>query len=227
MEVLRAKNLSKTFKSGKIEVHALKNINLVIESGEFVSIIGPSGSGKSTLLHILGGVDTPTEGEVYYDGIPLSTLNDRELSIFRRRKIGFIFQFFNLIPVLSAQENILLPILLDERKADEQFIEEIISVLNLGDRLGFYPEELSGGQQQRVAIGRSLIAKPSIVLADEPTGNLDSKNSQEVIDLLKLSVNKYKQTVVLITHDLNIAAQADRVIRLEDGQIMSDTKNGG
>lgn len=227
MEVLRAKNLSKTFKSGKIEVHALKNINLVIESGEFVSIIGPSGSGKSTLLHILGGVDTPTEGEVYYDGIPLSTLNDRELSIFRRRKIGFIFQFFNLIPVLSAQENILLPILLDERKADEQFIEEIISVLNLGDRLGFYPEELSGGQQQRVAIGRSLIAKPSIVLADEPTGNLDSKNSQEVIDLLKLSVNKYKQTVVLITHDLNIAAQADRVIRLEDGQIISDTKNGG
>lgn len=227
MEVLRAKNLSKTFKSGKIEVHALKNINLVIESGEFVSIIGPSGSGKSTLLHILGGVDTPTEGEVYYDGIPLSTLNDRELSIFRRRKIGFIFQFFNLIPVLSAQENILLPILLDERKADEQFIEEIISVLNLGDRLGFYPEELSGGQKQRVAIGRSLIAKPSIVLADEPTGNLDSKNSQEVIDLLKLSVNKYKQTVVLITHDLNIAAQADRVIRLEDGQIISDTKNGG
>ncbi|MEW8955945.1 ABC transporter ATP-binding protein [Clostridium sp.] len=222
MEILRIENLSKIYGDKNNEVRALDNVSLTINSGEFVAIVGASGSGKSTLLHLIGGLDRPSSGKVYVDGQDIYSLKEEKLSIFRRRKIGFIFQFFNLIPILNLEENISLPVLLDESKVDNKYLEEIIELLGLKDRKTHLPSELSGGQQQRVSIGRALITKPAIVLADEPTGNLDSKNSKEVIELLKLSAKKYKQTLIVITHDNNIAAEADRVINIVDGKIMKD-----
>lgn len=223
MEILRVENLTKTYGEGENKVEALKNINLSINKGEFVAIIGASGSGKSTLLHLLGGLDRPTTGKVIIDEKSIYDYNDDELSIFRRRKVGFIFQFFNLIPVLDVEENIELPVILDNEKADKKYLDEIINILNLNERRNHLPSELSGGQQQRVSIGRALINKPSIVLADEPTGNLDSKNTRDVIELLKLTARKFNQTLILITHDTNIATMADRVITIEDGEIIKDT----
>lgn len=222
MEVVKTVDLCKSYGTGEMKVEAVKNINLTINKGEFITIVGPSGSGKSTLLHLLGGVDRPTSGKVYVDGIDIYGLSEKELAVFRRRKVGFIFQFYNLIPVLTGEENILLPLLLDNKEIDEKYINELISILGLEDRRGHLPNELSGGQQQRVSIGRALAYSPSIVLADEPTGNLDSQNSKEIVDLLKLSVKKYNQTLILITHDLEIASQADRIITIEDGCITKD-----
>ncbi|KKY01486.1 peptide ABC transporter ATP-binding protein [Paraclostridium benzoelyticum] len=224
MEILRVENLTKTYGEGENKVEALKNINLSINKGEFVAIIGASGSGKSTLLHLLGGLDRPTTGKVVIGEKSIYDYNDNELSIFRRRKIGFIFQFFNLIPVLDVEENIELPVILDNEKADKEYLDEIINILNLNERRTHLPSELSGGQQQRVSIGRALINKPSIILADEPTGNLDSKNTRDVIDLLKFTAKKFNQTLILITHDTDIATMADRVITIDDGQIVNDTK---
>ena len=218
MEVVRVENLRKSYGTGNTKVEALKNINLTVNQGEFVAIVGASGSGKSTLLHLLGGVDKPTSGKVYVDGIDIYNLSEKELAIFRRRKVGFIFQFYNLVPVLTAEENMKLPILLDNKKLNKEHFEELVNILGLDDRRHHLPNELSGGQQQRVSIGRALAYSPSIVLADEPTGNLDSQNSKEIIDLLKISVKKYNQTLILITHDLNIAAQADRIITIEDAK---------
>lgn len=223
MKILTIENLSKIYGEGDNKVEALKNINLSINKGEFVAIIGASGSGKSTLLHLLGGLDRPTSGKVIIDENSIYDYKDEELSIFRRRKIGFIFQFFNLIPVLDVEENIELPVVLDNEKVDNEYLDEIISILNLKDRRTHLPSELSGGQQQRVSIGRALINKPSIILADEPTGNLDSKNTREVTELLKFTARKFNQTLILITHDSNIASMADRVITIEDGQIIEDT----
>lgn len=222
MEIARIENLSKSYGSGNTKVEALKNINLTINQGEFLAVVGPSGSGKSTLLHLLGGVDKPTSGKVYVDGVDIYSLSEKELAIFRRRKVGFIFQFYNLVPVLTAEENILLPILLDSKNINKEHVEELINILGLQERRDHLPNQLSGGQQQRVSIGRALAYRPSIVLADEPTGNLDSRNSKEIVDLLKISVRKYNQTLILITHDLNIAAQADRIITIEDGVIVQD-----
>lgn len=222
MEILRTENLCKTYGSGETKVEALKNANISINEGEFVAVVGPSGSGKSTLLHLLGGVDKPTSGKVFVDNIDIYSLNEKQLAIFRRRKVGFVFQFYNLIPVLTAEENILLPILLDNRKPDKAYIEELLDFLGLQDRRNHLPSELSGGQQQRVSIARALAYKPSIILADEPTGNLDSKNSREILDLLKISVKRYNQTLMVITHDIDIASQADRVITIEDGIISKD-----
>ncbi|MBW4829184.1 MAG: ABC transporter ATP-binding protein [Clostridiaceae bacterium] len=224
MEVVRVENLCKVYGTGEMKVKAVDNINLTINQGEFVAIVGPSGSGKSTLLHLLGGVDRPSSGKVIVDGVDIYSLSEEELAIFRRRKVGFIFQFYNLVPVLDVEENILLPLLLDNKKLDRKYIDELISILGLNERKDHLPNELSGGQQQRVSIGRALAYSPSIVLADEPTGNLDSQNSKEIIDLLKLSVQKYNQTLVLITHDLDIASQADRIITIEDGSIVKDEK---
>lgn len=225
MEILRVENLSKVYGEGENQVQALKEVNLSIDEGEFVVIIGASGSGKSTLLHLLGGLDRPSSGKVIIDGKSIYDYNDDDLSIFRRRKVGFIFQFFNLIPVLDVEENIALPVVLDNEKVDEAYLNEIIGILNLDQRRGHLPSQLSGGQQQRVSIGRALINKPSIVLADKPTGNLDSKNTREVIDLLKFTAKKLHQTLILITHDPAIAAMAERVITIEDGQIIADTKS--
>ncbi len=222
MEIARIENLSKSYGSGNTKVEALKNINLTINQGEFLAVVGPSGSGKSTLLHLLGGVDKPTSGKVYVDGVDIYSLSEKELAIFRRRKVGFIFQSYNLVPVLTAEENILLPILLDSKNINKEHVEELINILGLQERRDHLPNQLSGGQQQRVSIGRALAYRPSIVLADEPTGNLDSRNSKEIVDLLKISVRKYNQTLILITHDLNIAAQADRIITIEDGAIVQD-----
>ena len=222
MALIEVKNLSKVYGSGEAEVKALKNINLNIEQGEFVAIVGPSGSGKSTLLHLLGGVDKPTSGEVIIKGESIYKLKEKELSILRRRNLGFVFQFFNLIPVLTAEENIEMPVLLDNGKIDKNYMNELLKLLGLEERRNHHPSELSGGQQQRVSIGRALANKPSIILADEPTGNLDSKNSKEVLELLKYCAKKYNQTLILITHDINIAKSADRVITIEDGQITSD-----
>ncbi|MDP4179289.1 MAG: ABC transporter ATP-binding protein [Bacillota bacterium] len=222
MEILKVENLNKTYGDGANKVEALKNINLSINKGEFVAIVGASGSGKSTLLHLLGGLDKPTSGKVIIDGENIYDYKEEKLAIFRRRKIGFVFQFYNLIPVLDVEENISLPILLDNNKVDKKYLDEVIKLLGLEDRKTHLPSELSGGQQQRVSIGRALINKPSIILADEPTGNLDSKNSKEVIELLKLSVKKYNQTLILITHDVNLAAMADRDITIQDGEIVSD-----
>ena len=222
MTLIEVKNLNKIYGSGEAEVKALKNINLNIEQGEFVAIVGQSGSGKSTLLHLIGGVDIPSSGEVIIDGKNIYKLKEKELSILRRRKLGFIFQFFNLIPVLTAQENIEMPVLLDNEKIDKKYMNELLRILGLEERKNNYPSQLSGGQQQRVSIGRALANKPSIILADEPTGNLDSKNSKEVLELLKYCVKKYNQTLILITHDINIAKSADRVITIEDGEIISD-----
>ena len=222
MTLIEVKNLNKIYGSGEAEVKALKNINLNIEQGEFVAIVGQSGSGKSTLLHLIGGVDIPSSGEVIIDGKNIYKLKEKELSILRRRKLGFIFQFFNLIPVLTAQENIEMPVLLDNEKIDKKYMNELLRILGLEERKNNYPSQLSGGQQQRVSIGRALANKPSIILADEPTGNLDSKNSKEVLELLKYCAKKYNQTLILITHDINIAKSAERVITIEDGEIISD-----
>lgn len=219
MEILRVENLTKKYGKKNNEVVALNNVNLSINKGEFVAIVGPSGSGKSTLLHLLGGVDNPSAGKVYIDSVDMYALKEKELSILRRRKVGFVFQSYNLIPVLTAEENILMPILLDHTREDKVYMGELLKILGLEDRKNHLPSELSGGQQQRVSIGRALANKPSIILADEPTGNLDSKNSREIIELLKYSVKKYNQTLILITHDLNIAKMADRVISIIDGQI--------
>ena len=222
MEILRVENLNKSYGKGEAKVEALKNVNLSINKGEFVVIVGPSGSGKSTLLHLIGGVDKPTSGKVFINDVDIYNLKEKDLSIFRRRNVGLIYQFYNLIPVLSAKENILLPAELDNRKIDKEYLDDLLNTLGLKERENHLPNELSGGQQQRTSIGRALINRPAIVLADEPTGNLASKNSKEVIELLKLSVKKYKQTLIMITHDINIALQADRVITIEDGIIKSD-----
>ncbi|AEY67058.1 ABC transporter ATP-binding protein [Clostridium sp. BNL1100] len=221
-EVLRIENLTKRYGKGQNEVTAVDNISFSVEKGEFVAIIGPSGSGKSTLLHLIGGVDKPTSGKVYIDDKDIYGLREKDLSILRRRKVGFVFQAYNLIPVLTAEENILMPLLLDNRKEDKQYIDELLKILDLKDRRKHLPSELSGGQQQRVSIGRALANKPSIILADEPTGNLDTKNSREVLELLKYSAKKYNQTLILISHDMNIASMADRVISIVDGKISSD-----
>jgi putative ABC transport system ATP-binding protein len=222
MEILRVENLSKIYGTGESAVKALDNVSFSVNKGEFVAIIGPSGSGKSTLLHMLGGVDTPTTGKVFVENTDIYELDETKLAIFRRRQIGLIYQFYNLIPVLSVEENITLPLLLDGQKIKKGQLDEIISTLGLMDRLNHLPNQLSGGQQQRVSIGRALINNPALVLADEPTGNLDSKNSAEIIDLLKLSNKKYHQTLIIITHDERIALQADRIISIEDGRISKD-----
>lgn len=222
MEILRVENLSKTYGKAETEVKALDNVSFSIEKGQFVAIIGPSGSGKSTLLHILGGVDKPTNGKVYVDGCDVYAQNDEQLAIFRRRQVGLIYQFYNLIPVLNVTENITLPVLMDGQKINEERLNELLQVLKLEERQNHLPNQLSGGQQQRVSIGRALMNAPAVVLADEPTGNLDSKNSQEIVELLKLSNKKYNQTLIMITHDENIALQADRIIAIEDGKIIRD-----
>lgn len=224
MSFIVAQNLCKIYGKGEAEVEALNNVNIQIEKGEFVAITGPSGSGKSTLLHMLGAVDTPTKGTLTIDGINVFEAHETDLAIFRRRKIGFVFQYYNLIPVLNAEENITIPLKLDGREVDETYLAEIIEILGLNDRKGHFPNQLSGGQQQRVAIGRALINRPAIILADEPTGSLDTKNSREIISLLKHTVRKYGQTLILITHDPSIAAQADRTIFMVDGQVRSDER---
>lgn len=221
MIVLQANNICKTFGKGENEVLALNNINIQISNGDFVSIVGTSGSGKSTLLHILGGLDRPTSGEIIIDGTKIAELSDEELTIFRRRKIGFVFQSYNLIPTVDVYNNIVLPINLDGAKLDKPYIDEVIDILGLRNLLKRLPSKLSGGQQQRVAIARALASKPAIILADEPTGNLDSKTSQDVIGLIKISSEKLKQTIVMITHDEKIAQLADRRLRIEDGVIVS------
>lgn len=222
MEILKVENLTKVYGKSSNRVEALKGVNLSVNKGEFVAIVGASGSGKSTLLHMLGGLDRPTSGKVIIDGENIYDYKETKLAIFRRRKIGFIFQSFNLIPVLDVEENIALPTLMDNDKVDKKYLAEIIEVLGLTERKTHLPSELSGGQQQRVSIGRALLNKPAIIFADEPTGNLDSKNSREVIELLKFTAKKYNQTLIVITHDVNIAALADRTITIQDGQIISD-----
>ena len=222
MEILRCSHLTKTYKTGSNQVVALDNVDLALEKGSFTAIVGASGSGKSTLLHLLGGVDRPTSGNIYIEDTDISTLNMEELAVFRRRKVGLVYQFYNLIPTLNVRKNILLPILLDGRKPDEARFEQIVNTLGLSDRLSHLPRELSGGQQQRVAIARSLIYQPAILLADEPTGNLDRRNSEETIELLKLSNQRYGQTVLLITHDEKTALMAERILTLEDGKIVRD-----
>lgn len=222
MEILRVENLCKTYGKGENMVKALDNVSFSVKKGEFIAIIGPSGSGKSTLLHILGGVDKPTSGRVYMDGSDVYAQNDDQLAVFRRRQVGLIYQFYNLIPVLSVTENITLPVLMDGQKVNEERLGELLDTLKLKGRENHLPNQLSGGQQQRVSIGRALMNAPAVVLADEPTGNLDSKNSQEIVDLLKLSNQKYGQTLMIITHDENIALQADRIIAIEDGKITRD-----
>lgn len=219
MEILKTIDLSKIYGNGEAAVHALNNVNFSVEEGEFVAVIGASGSGKSTLLHMVGGLDNPTSGKVIINNRDIYSLSEKELSIFRRREIGFIFQFYNLIPVLSAFENITLPVLLDNRAVDDDYIEDLLETLKIKERRSHLPGALSGGQQQRVAIARALAAKPSIILADEPTGNLDSKMGQEVLELLKLSIKKYHQTLIMITHDNNVAKMADRIVTIEDGMI--------
>ena len=221
MSILETNDLRKIYGSGDTEVKALDGVNLRVENGEFVAIVGTSGSGKSTLLHMLGGLDRPTSGSVIVDGKDIFRLKDEALTIFRRRKIGFVFQSYNLVPVLNVYENIVLPIQLDGRNMDEGFIERIVKTLGLDGRLDALPSQLSGGQQQRVAIARALAAKPAIILADEPTGNLDSKTSQDVLGLLKVTSQKFSQTIVMITHNEEIAQMADRIIRIEDGRIVS------
>lgn len=230
MEILKVENLTKTYEQGSNYVKALDNISFSVEKGEFVAIIGPSGSGKSTLLHIIGGVDKATEGKVYIDGTDIYGLSETNLAIFRRRQVGLIYQFYNLIPVLNVEENISLPMLLDGKKPDKEHLKDILTTLKLENRVNHLPNQLSGGQQQRVSIGRAIINNPAIVLADEPTGNLDSKNSQEIMELLKEANRRNNQTLIVITHDEKIALQADRVITISDGKISGDEiikKRGG
>ena len=222
MEILKVENLCKEYGSGDNKVQAIKNMNFTVEKGEFVCIVGASGSGKSTLLHLIGGMDKPTNGKVIVDGENIYSLDDNKLSAFRRRKVGFIFQSYNLIPVLTAEENINITVLLDNKKPDKKYIDGLIDTLNLSNRKNHLPNELSGGQQQRVSIARALANNPSLILADEPTGNLDRKNSQEVMELLIATVKKFNKTLILITHDIEIANLADRVIKIEDGEIVSD-----
>ena len=224
MEILKCEGVQKVYGSDDNQVVALDEIDLSVEKGEFVAIVGASGSGKSTLLHILGSVDKPTEGRVTVDGIDLSTLNQAQAAIFRRRKVGMIYQFYNLIPTLTIRKNILMPLLLDKRKPNQEYFVQITDTLGITDRLEALPSQLSGGQQQRAAIARSLIYRPALLLADEPTGNLDRKNSTEIIDMLKLSNRNLNQTIILITHDEKIALEADRIITIEDGRIISDEK---
>jgi putative ABC transport system ATP-binding protein len=225
MEILRVEHLSKTYGTGETAVKALDDVSFSINKGEFVAIIGPSGSGKSTLLHTLGGVDRPTGGKLFVDKTDIYEMDETRLAIFRRRQIGLIYQFFNLIPVLNVEENITLPLLLDEHKVNSGYLKEIIEALGLAGRLHHLPNQLSGGQQQRVSIGRALINNPAIVLADEPTGNLDSKNSHDIIELLKMFNKQYNQTLIIITHDERIALQADRIITIADGRIAGDEVN--
>nr|WP_304214836.1 ABC transporter ATP-binding protein [Fredinandcohnia onubensis] len=222
MNILQIENLSKVYGKGETAVKALDNVSFSVKKGEFVAIIGPSGSGKSTLLHLLGGVDRPSSGKVLIDNTDIYDLNETQLAIFRRRQIGLIYQFYNLIPILTVEENITLPMLLDEHKVDPKQFADIVKILGLQQRLNHLPNQLSGGQQQRVSIGRALISNPAIMLADEPTGNLDSKNSGEIIELLKMFNKTYNQTLLVITHDERIALQADRVISIEDGRIAKD-----
>lgn len=222
MEILKCENVTKIYDNGETQQKALDNINLSVNKGEFVAIVGASGSGKSTLLHLIGTVDKATSGKIYIDGKDISSLNKEKSAIFRRRKVGLIYQFYNLIPTLTVEQNILLPFKLDKKNFNESYFYEIISILGLQEKLSSYPNQLSGGQQQRTAIARALMYRPTIILADEPTGNLDRKNSQEIIDLLKLSNKSYNQTIILITHDENVALQADRIITIEDGKIVSD-----
>lgn len=221
MSILKTENLKKIYDSGAGEVHALNGIDLTVENGEFVAVVGTSGSGKSTLLHLLGGLDRPTSGKVFVDGKDIFSLKEEALTIFRRRKIGFVFQAYNLVPVLNVFENIALPVELDGKKVDPEFAGEIIQTLGLEEKQTSFPNQLSGGQQQRVAIARALASKPAILLCDEPTGNLDSRTSQDVLGLLKISSRKYTQTIVMITHNEEIAQLADRVVRIEDGRILS------
>jgi putative ABC transport system ATP-binding protein len=224
MEILTTENLTKVYGNGDTAVTAVDHLNFEIHKGEFTAIVGASGSGKSTLLHLLGGVDSPTEGKVFLDGDDIYSLNDEKRSILRRRKIGFVFQTYNLIPVLTVEENIKMPLLLDGNKVDQQKIDQMLERLGLTERRNHLPNQLSGGQQQRVAIGRALINRPAIILADEPTGNLDRKNSEEVMKLMVQAVREMEETLVLITHEMDIAAMADRIIHLEDGRIVSDTR---
>ncbi len=224
MEILRVDNLCKRYGKDSTLVEALKNVSFKVEKGEFVAIVGPSGSGKSTLLHILGGVDKPTSGHVYVEGTDVFSLNENNLAIFRRRQVGLIYQFYNLIPILNVEENISLPVMLDGKEPDKNYLQELIETLGLEDRVTHLPNELSGGQQQRVSIGRALIYHPSLLLADEPTGNLDSKSSHEIMELLEISNKRYGQTIIMITHDESLAMHADRIITIEDGQIIRDEK---
>ena len=224
MEILRVEHLCKKYGTKDTEVVALNDASFTVQRGEFVAIVGASGSGKSTLLHLIGGVDEPTSGKVYIDGTDIYNLNHDKLAIFRRRQIGLIYQFYNLIPILNVVENITLPLRLDGKEVNEKRLEEVLSILELEDRKDHLPNQLSGGQQQRVSIGRALINRPALVLADEPTGNLDSRASREIIDLLKISNRKYNQTVILITHDENVALEADRILTIEDGSIVRDEK---
>jgi putative ABC transport system ATP-binding protein len=222
MSIIRIENLSKIYKVGPTEVKAVDDVSFEVEKGEFVAIIGPSGSGKSTLLHLIGGVDKPTSGKIYIDNTDIYSLDESQLAIFRRRQIGLIYQFYNLIPILNVLENITLPVLLDKREVKNDKLNEVVKTLGIHDRLEYLPNQLSGGQQQRVSIGRALINNPAIVLADEPTGNLDTSNSDDIVNLLKVSNKKYKQTIIVITHDEKIALEADRIISLEDGKITKD-----
>lgn len=224
MEILRCEGVRKIYGSGDSQVVALDHIDLSVEKGEFVAIIGASGSGKSTLLHILGSVDKPTEGKVVIEETDISKMNQTQAAIFRRRKVGLVYQFYNLIPTLTIRKNILMPLMLDKRKPNQDYFEQVVNSLGIVDKLDFLPNQLSGGQQQRAAIARSLIYRPALLLADEPTGNLDRKNGEEIIDMLKLSNRNLKQTILLITHDEKIALEADRIITVEDGRIISDQK---
>lgn len=227
MEILKVENLTKIYGKDNTKVTALDNVSFSVEKGEFVAIVGASGSGKSTLLHILGGVDRPTSGKVIVDKEDIYKLNEANLAIFRRRQVGLIYQFYNLIPILNIEENITLPILLDGRKVDCEYLNELINILGLEKRLNHLPNELSGGEQQRVSIGRALMNRPAILLADEPTGNLDSKSSKEIVELLKLSNKKYNQTIIMITHDNSLALNADRIITIKDGRIINDERVDG
>ena len=222
MEILKVENLTKIYGKGTTKVIALDNVSFSVEKGEFVAIVGASGSGKSTLLHLVGGVDRPTSGKVYIDGKDIYKLNDDKLAIFRRRQVGLIYQFYNLIPILNVEENITLPLDLDNRKPNKEYLNSLIKLLGLENRKTHLPNELSGGQQQRTSIGRAMITNPTIILADEPTGNLDSKSSDEIVELLKKSNKEYKQTIIMITHNMEIAKCADRIIKIEDGKIVKE-----
>ena len=224
MEILKVEHLKKNYGKGNTLVKALDDVSFSVEKGEFVAVVGASGSGKSTLLHLLGGVDKPTSGKIIIDGEDIYNLNETNLAIFRRRQVGLIYQFYNLIPILNVRENMTLPILLDGKKPDETYLKELIETLGLSNRVNHLPNELSGGQQQRVSIGRALMNRPALLLADEPTGNLDSKASKDIIELLKLSNKKYKQTIIMITHDHDLALNADRIITIDDGKIVSDER---
>lgn len=222
MEILKVANLTKIYGNGSTKVVALDNVSFSVEKGEFVAIVGASGSGKSTLLHLIGGVDRPTSGKVYIDGKDIYELDDDKLAIFRRRQVGLIYQFYNLIPILNVEENITLPLALDNRETDKEYLNSLLKLLGLEKRKNHLPNELSGGQQQRTSIGRALITNPTIILADEPTGNLDSKSSDEIVELLRKSNKEYKQTIIMITHNMEIAKCADRIIQIEDGKIVKE-----